>query len=82
MATAQLRAGHLDAAIVAVAPVIALSPGDRIDFLSQRLAAVRTELAQPRFQGSPQATELDERIEEFGRETIVGALHDLPGNSG
>jgi len=43
---------------------------------------VRAELARPRYQGSPQARNLDERIEDFGRDTIVGVLHDLPAGSG
>jgi len=48
--------------------------------LPQPLARVRAELAQPRYRGSPQARDLDEQIEQFGRDTIVGVLHDLPAS--
>jgi hypothetical protein len=82
LAMARLRASQLDAAIAAVEPVLTLSPGNRTALLSQRLTAVRTELAGSRYQGSPQARTLDERIEEFCRETIVGELHSLPGGPG
>ena len=46
-----------------------------------RLTRVRSELARNPYQGSPQATELDEQIEDFTRETIVRDLHDLPAGS-
>jgi hypothetical protein len=82
LATARLRASQLDAAIAAVEPVFALSPGNRTALLSQRLTSVRTELSDSRYQGSPQARTLDERIEEFCRETIVSELHSLPGGAG
>ena len=82
LAMARLRASQLDAAIAAVEPVLTLSPGNRTALLSQRLTAVRTELAGSRYQGSPQARTLDERIEEFCRETIVGELHSFPGGPG
>jgi len=82
LATARLRASQLDAAITAVEPVLALSPGNRTALLSQRLTVVRTELSDSRYQGSPQARALDERIEEFCRETIVSELHSLPGSPG
>jgi hypothetical protein len=39
---------------------------------------VRTELAAPVFRGSAQAQELDERIEEFGRDSLTTDLHALP----
>lgn len=80
LALVRLRTSELDAAITALAPVMALSPARRTALLSRRLAVVRIELAQPRYQGSAQASDLDEQIEEFGRDTIVGALHDLPAN--
>ena len=41
-----------------------------------------TELAHRIYQGSPQARELDVRIEEFSRESIVADLHDLPAGLG
>lgn len=79
LATARLRSGHLDGAALALAPVLELPASRRIDSIPQRLTRVRGELARPRYQGSPQARDLDERIEEFGRDTIVAALRDLPG---
>jgi hypothetical protein len=81
LATALLRTGRLDAAAVALGPVLSLPPGQRINRLSPRLGRVRSELARNPYQGSPQATELDEQIEDFTRETIVRDLHDLPAGS-
>lgn len=75
---ARLRAGQLDAAITALEPVMALSPGNRTERLSQRLTAVRTELARPRYQGSPHARDLDQQIEEYCHQSIVVELHELP----
>jgi hypothetical protein len=77
LAVALLRGGELDGARPALDPVLALPPAMRIDPLPQRLETLRAELA--RFHGSPQANELDQEIEEFGRDTIVGALSALPG---
>jgi hypothetical protein len=82
LATARLQAGQLDAAIMAMEPVLALSPGNRTTLLAQRLTAVRTELADSRYQGSPEARTLDEQIEEFCRDTITNELHSLPGGPG
>jgi hypothetical protein len=82
LATARLQAGQLDAAITAVEPVLTLASGNRTATLTGRLAAVRIELHQPRYQGSPQARTLDERIEEFCRDTVVSELHSLPGGLG
>jgi hypothetical protein len=81
LATALLRTGRLDAAAVALGPVLSLPPGQRINRLSPRLGRVRSELARNPYHGSPQATELDEQIEDFARETIVRDLHDLPAGS-
>jgi hypothetical protein len=39
---------------------------------------VRTELAAAVFHGSAQARELDERIEEFDRDSVTAGLHALP----
>jgi hypothetical protein len=39
---------------------------------------VRTERAAPVFRGASQARELDERIEEFGRDSVTTGLHALP----
>ena len=81
LATALLRAGRLDAAAAALSPVLSISPDQRIDLLTPRLTRVRSELARNPYQGSPQATALDEQIEDFTRETIVRDLHDLPAGS-
>lgn len=78
LAAVRLHADNLDAAELALAPVLSFPPGKRIRDLPQRLGRVRAELAGSRYQGSPQAGELDERIEEFTRDTIVGGLHELP----
>ena len=55
-------------------------PGEQHWFGGRALAGV--DLAAPIFQRSPQARELDERIEEFGFEPIAAELHDLPGSPG
>lgn len=78
LATAHLRARQLDAAVTAVKPVLALTPGNRTALLSQRLTTLRAELATPHYQGSPQARVLDEAIEEFCRDTVPSELHSLP----
>jgi hypothetical protein len=80
LATAHLRARQLDAAVAAVEPVLAHTPGNRTAQLSQRLTTVRTELAAPHYQGSPQARALDETIEEFCRDTVVSELQSLPAS--
>jgi hypothetical protein len=82
LAVARLRLEDLDAASAVIQPVLALPAGRRIDPLPQRLGRVRAEIARPRYQGSPQASGLDQQIEEFSQDTIVGALHDLPSSPG
>jgi tetratricopeptide (TPR) repeat protein len=82
LATARLRAGRLDAAVAAIEPVLAIAPGLRTEVVSQRLAVVRAELAQPIYRGSPLAREAGERIGEFCRDTVVADLHDTPGGPG
>ena len=79
LAVARLRVGELDGAQPALRPVLALPPGKRIDPFPQRLETVRVELARPRYHGSPQASDLAAEIEDFSRDTIVGALSALPG---
>lgn len=79
LATARLRAGELDAAAAAAGTVLSLPPGKRVITLPQRFDQVRTELAHPRYQGSAQARDLDERIEDFTRDTIATGLRELPG---
>jgi len=82
LGTVRLRTGALDAAAAAIEPVLSLPPSKRTLELPQRMTAVRAELAQPIFRGSPPARELDERIEEFGREAVSSELHALPGGTG
>jgi hypothetical protein len=79
LAVARLRGGELDGAQSALRPVLALSPGKRIDPLPQRLERVRAELAGSQYHDSPQASDLAGEIEDFGRDTIVGTLAALPG---
>ena len=82
LATSRLRAGRLDAAAVAADPVLTLSPSKRIAGLPRYFDRTRAVLASPRYQGSPDARDLDERIEEFCRETVVAGLHALPTGPG
>jgi transcriptional regulator with XRE-family HTH domain len=80
LAAVRLRAGALDAAADAIAPVLSLLPAQRVSSLTSRVRLVRTELAAAVFHGSSQARELDERIEEFGRDSVTVSLHGLsPG---
>jgi hypothetical protein len=51
----------------------------RITDLTGRLTVVRRELAAPIFRGSPQARDLGDQIEEFGREAVTAGLHALTG---
>jgi hypothetical protein len=81
LATADLKAGRLDAAVAAADPVFVLPPSRRVTSLPQCFSRVRIELAQPIYQGSAQAREFDERIEQFCRETIVADLQSLSGGS-
>ncbi|MGH3388909.1 MAG: hypothetical protein ACRDOO_08525 [Actinomadura sp.] len=80
LSRALIRTGDLDA--VDLSPVFGLPVDKRIDALPKALTGIRTELADPRFQGEPRAIELDEQIELFSRETIVHDLHELPSASG
>jgi transcriptional regulator with XRE-family HTH domain len=82
LATVRLRSGGLDGAGVALRHVLSLGTEQRIIELPQRLGRVRAELARPRYQGSTQAGDLDEQIEEFCRETVAGDLHSLPAGPG
>ncbi|HZR55160.1 MAG TPA: hypothetical protein VFB06_37440 [Streptosporangiaceae bacterium] len=82
LAVVRLRSGALDAAVAALEPALSLPAAQRISDVTIRLGAARDELAAPVFRGSVQARELGERIEEFGRETIVAGLHSLPAGPG
>jgi hypothetical protein len=77
LATVQLRSGALDAALTVIEPTLSLPPAQRINSVMARLRLVRKELAAPVFRGSAQARELDERIEEFGRDSVTVGLHRL-----
>jgi hypothetical protein len=78
LAGIRLRSGGLDAAATTLEPVLSLVPARRIAPLTDQLQLVRAELAAPVFRGSAQARELDERIEEFGRDSVTTALRALP----
>jgi hypothetical protein len=79
LAVVRLRSGALDGALEALAPAFALPAEQRISDFTTRLAQVRGELAAPVFRGSPQARDLGERIEEFGRSAVTTGLHSLTG---
>jgi transcriptional regulator with XRE-family HTH domain len=66
LAIVRLRSGALDAAIVALEPVMALAPGERTAVQVHRLTALRSELTHPLFGNSRQARDLDEQLEQFG----------------
>ena len=78
LATLRLRSGALDAAVAAIEPALSLPSARRVKALMTRMQLVRTELAAPVFRGSAQARDLDERIEEFGRDSVTAGLHALP----
>jgi len=80
LATARLRAGQVEGAVEVLEPVLALPPGRRITGLAPRFARTRTELAQPIFRGSARARDLEEQIEEFGRETVGAGPQSFPGS--
>jgi transcriptional regulator with XRE-family HTH domain len=79
LAAVHLRSGTLDAAITVIEPALALPSARRINTLIARLQLVRTALAAPGYQGSAQAQDLDERIEDFTRDSVTAGLHALPG---
>ena len=67
--------------MAALEPVLILPPAQRVSTLTARLTRVRNELAAPVFRGSPQARDLGDQIEEFGREAVTAGLHSLSGPS-
>jgi hypothetical protein len=81
LALVRLRSGALDGAVATLEPVLILPPAQRVSSLTARLARVRSELAAPVFRGSPQARDLGDQIEEFGREAVTAGLHSLSGLS-
>ncbi|HEY5985426.1 MAG TPA: hypothetical protein VIV12_03435 [Streptosporangiaceae bacterium] len=80
LAAIRLPGGDLDAAAIALEPVLSPPSGQRITAITTRLTRVRADLAHPRYQGSPQAHDLDEQIEDFTRDTITTGLRELPGS--
>jgi hypothetical protein len=82
LATIRLRTGALDAAVAALDPVLSIPSGQRITAITGRLPRVRAELARARYRGSAPVRALDERIEEFTRDTIASGLRELPGGPG
>jgi hypothetical protein len=81
LAVVRVRTGALDGAVAALEPVLILPPAQRVSTLTTRLTRVRNELAAPVFRGSPQARDLGNQIEEFGREAVTAGLHSLSGPS-
>ena len=81
LAVIRVRTGALDGAVAALEPVLVLPPAQRVSTLTARLTRVRNELAAPVFRGSPQARDLGDQIEEFGREAVTAGLHSLSGPS-
>jgi tetratricopeptide (TPR) repeat protein len=81
LAMVRVRSGALDGAVVALEPVLALPPAQRVFTLTARLTRVRGELVAPVFRGSPQARDLGDQIEEFGREAVTAGLRSLSGPS-
>jgi hypothetical protein len=79
LAVVRLHSGALDGAATALTPVWALPPAQRDSSVTARLAKVREELAAPIFRDSPQARDLGDQIEEFGREAVTAGLHTLTG---
>jgi hypothetical protein len=77
-----IRAGWAYAIAIDHRPLMGYLRSRSSDHLPKGLAGVRAELADRRYQGNAQASELDERIEAFSRETIVHDLHELPSASG
>jgi hypothetical protein len=82
LAVVRLRSGALDAAAAALEPVLILPPSQRVSELTARLARARDELTAPIFRRSPQARDLGDQIEEFGRAAVTAGLHSLPGAPG
>jgi transcriptional regulator with XRE-family HTH domain len=82
LATVRLRVANLEAAAQALEVALSVPASQRIVSIPRRLGRVRTELARQRYKGSRQAQELDERIEEFSRETITTELGSLPAGPG
>jgi len=72
LATARLRAGRLDGAGPALAPVFTLPRAKRVDWLTAALERVRAELAADRYRSAAEAADLNARIGEFIAESATG----------
>jgi tetratricopeptide (TPR) repeat protein len=79
LAVVRLQAGALDGAATALEQVWVLPSAQRDSSVTARLARVREELAAPVFRNSPQARDLGDQIEVFGREAVTAGLHSLSG---
>ena len=77
LAAGHLRASNLDAATTALEPALSLPADQRVDSLNHALRAIRAELATPTYHGNTTAADLDERIEQFTRHTVMDDLADL-----
>src|SRR5690349_2108478 len=78
LAVTRLRAGALDAASAALAPVLMLPPGERTAVQAQRLSVIGAELGHPVYRGSAQARRLGEQVAAF----VPADLGRLPGEEG
>ena len=81
LAAARLRAHDLDAAHIAVGPVLALPWSCRVSSLAHSFTRVRAELAAPRYHGSPEAAAFDAQIEQFCAHSIADHPHDTPADA-
>jgi hypothetical protein len=79
LAAIRLRAGQLDGVRPALASVLALPRGQRIDSLTPGLGQVRAELRRPRYESAADAADLDQRIEQFLRESAASQTRMTPG---
>lgn len=69
-AHAHLRQPDLDGVAAALQPVLDLPAESRIDPVTKHLARFRRRLALPEFAHAPQARDLADQIEVYGREAI------------
>ncbi len=74
LATALLRDGELEHAAAVLEPVLLLTPDKRIEAVLRRIQRMRPELSGQIYAGQPLAASLDERLEAFSAQTIVGEL--------
>lgn len=77
LATSRLRNGDLQAARIAVGPVLDLPCARRVASLWHSFAEARSELTAPRYHGSGEASEFGTQIDRFCADTIATHLHDI-----